>query len=354
MRTVHVVVPDRIDDPRRPSGGNWYDRRLCTALSAAGWRIHEHPVPGSWPRPDPADLAHLGRALAAIPDGEVVLLDGLVASAAADPLVPESGRLRLVVLVHMPLGAPDTPDDSDPVTAGERAVLEAAAAVVTTSDWTRNLLVQGYGLPAARIQVARPGVDPAEPASATDSGGELLCVAAVTPGKGHDVLVRALADVREEAWRCWCVGSLEVDPAHAREVRRLAEAAGLAGRIRFCGALTGDALAARYAAADLLVLPTRAETYGMVVVEALARGLPVLATGVGGIAEALGSTPGGPPGVLVPPDDPAALAAALGTWLDDPGLRRRLRRAAVARRATLTGWDDTAAEVSQVLASARR
>jgi glycosyltransferase involved in cell wall biosynthesis len=120
--------------------------------------------------------------------------------------------------------------------------------------------------------------------------------------------------------------------------------------VRFVGTRTGAALDAAYADADLLVLPSRAETYGMVVTEALARGIPVLATAVDGVPEALGAAPDGSrPGMLVPPGDAEALAVALRRWLTDPGWRARLRESARGRRDTLRGWDDTVRRLSEVL-----
>jgi glycosyltransferase involved in cell wall biosynthesis len=273
-----------------------------------------------------ADPAALARALAHIPDDAVVLLDGLIASPAPDALVPEANRVRQVVLLHMPLGD-----------AREREVLEAAAAVVVTSDWSRRRVEALYGLTA---QVAEPGVDAADPRPGSAAGDRLLCVAAVTPAKGHDVLLDALATVGDLSWCCTCVGSLDRDPAFADRVRDRAP------RVRFTGPRTGADLDRAYAAADLLVLPSRAETYGMVVTEALARGVPVLASDVGGVREALGD---GGAGLLVPPGDAAALGAALRRWLSDAELRARVRRAARERRASLRGWDATAAEVAGVL-----
>jgi glycosyltransferase involved in cell wall biosynthesis len=112
----------------------------------------------------------------------------------------------------------------------------------------------------------------------------------------------------------------------------------------------GPELDACYVAADVLVLPSRAETYGLVVTEALARGLPVVAANVGGVPEALGADDRGRrPGLLVPPDDAVALAEALRSWLLDPGLRSRLRRVAAARRPTLRRWTATAEDLSRVL-----
>jgi glycosyltransferase involved in cell wall biosynthesis len=105
----------------------------------------------------------------------------------------------------------------------------------------------------------------------------------------------------------------------------------------------------------LLVLASHAETYGMVVSEALARGLPVVATEVGGVTEALGEAEDGTrPGLLVPPGDPAALGGALRAWLGDAELRAHLRRAARQRRTSLRRWPTTTSVLADVLTGAAR
>jgi glycosyltransferase involved in cell wall biosynthesis len=332
---VHVVVPEGVDDPARPSGGNRYDRRVCQGLVELGWTVHEHSVPS---------VAALARTVEQIPDGAVVLLDGLIASPAPGALVPHADRLRQVVLVHMPRGD-----------GRERAVLQAAAAVVTTSAWSRRRLGELYALPPDRVHVAEPGVDAAELAPGSPPGDALLCVAAVVPDKGYDVLLDALATASDLSWRCACVGSLDRDPAFAEGVVRRTRNGALGGRVSFAGPRTGSDLDRAYAEADLLVHASHAETYGMVVAEALARGLPVIATDVGGVTEALGQGANGTrPGLLVPAGDPGALGAALRAWLGDADLRGRLRRAAAERRASLTGWQRTASVMDGVLAGAAR
>ncbi len=346
-RTVHVVVPEGFDDPLRPSGGNTYDRRLCQGLANAGWSVRVRPVTGAWPWADAAAHRILARALEQLPDGSVVLVDGLVASTVPDLLGPEANRLRLVVLMHMPLGQHTNGDGSF---ERESSVLSAAAAVVTTSAWSRSWLLDAYSLDSSRVQVAEPGVDTANPATGSAHGGNLLCVASVTWGKGYDVLLAALARVADLPWECRCVGSLTRAPDFVADLRRGLDASGLDDRLVLTGPRAGAELEASYAEADLLVLASRAESYGMVVTEALAHGLPVLASDVGGVSEALGTTPDGTrPGLLVPAGDVDALAASLGRWLCDADLRTTLSEAAHQRRAGLSGWSETTDRVARVL-----
>jgi len=352
VRTVHFVVPDGIDDPARPSGGNTYDRNLCRELAAGGWSVHEHPVPGFWSEPDARGLAGLDQALQGIPDGALAMLDGLLASPAPDVLAAHAGRLRLALLVHMPLGLRTAANDEGGVRARERAALWSADAVVTTSAWSRQQLVELYGLPAARLHLAEPGVQPAGLATGTADGQALLTVAAVTEDKGHDILLGALTKIREVPWQWICVGSTDRDPGFVEELRGRAREHGLDGRMTLTGAAAGAGLERAYSEADVMVLPSRGESYGMVLTEALARGLPVVVTEVGGVSEALGT--GGDedaPGLVVPPEDPVALAGALRSWLTDPALRARLRQLARDRRESLRGWPATASVIAAVLAA---
>lgn len=339
--TVYAVLPDGVDDLARPSGGNLYDRRVLRGQEARGRHVIELPVAGAWPTPGTGDLDRLDASLATVPDDEIVLVDGLVASGAAAVVPRHAARLRLVVLLHMPIG-PDR---------GEEQVLGSAAAVVTTSAWTRERVRGWYGVP--RVDVALPGVDAVDDAPAHRSaaaGTSFVCVAAIHPGKGHDVLFDALASLGDRAWTLTCVGSLDVDPDYVSRLQTQVYARSWERRVVFTGPLGGRALGAAYGAADLLVLPSRSESYGMVVVEALAHALPVVATAVGGVPEALGRAPvGGLPGMLVPAEDPDALAGALRAWLDDPGLRERLGRAAAGRRPALRRWAETVDDLGAVL-----
>jgi glycosyltransferase involved in cell wall biosynthesis len=350
------VLPGDIDDVTVPSGGNTYDRRVCRALVAAGRPLREIAVLGAWPRPDAAARDRLTRALADLADGTAVLFDGIVACGVPEIIEPAARRLRIAVLVHLPLADETglTARTAAELDASERATLRAAHMVVATGAPTARRLVEHHGLAAGRVTWVPPGTDPAPLAPGTDGRSRLVCVAAVTPRKGQDVLVDALAEVASRhpalPWSCACVGPVRRDPAYAERVLALIEQRGLGDRVTLTGPWTGADLAARYAAADLAVLPSLAEPYGMVVTEALARGIPVLATDVDGIPDTLGRAPDGRvPGILVPPGDVPALAAALRRWLSEPELREELRAAARLRRGALDGWDTAARRWADLL-----
>lgn len=329
---LHVVVPER--GTGCPSGGDVYGERLAAALGA-----RRHVLAGAWP----GDDAALARGLDGLPPGEPVVLDGLVAGGCPDVVVPLARRRPVVVVVHLPLADEVGLDPVEAARRGvaERAVLRAVHAVVAPSRWAAERVAART---PAGVVVAAPGTDAAAEAPGSPGGTRWLCVSALTPHKGQDVLVDALARVAG-GWTCTLVGSGAA--AATERVRGAIRRHGLADRVALAGPAMGAALDAAYAAADLVVLPSHGETFGMVVTESLARGLPVLTTTAGALPDTLGRAADGVrPGLLVPPGDPDALAAALTRWLADPALRARARAAARARRPALAGWDATARAVA--------
>ncbi|NUU05091.1 glycosyltransferase family 4 protein [Leifsonia sp. C5G2] len=327
---VVFAVPDGIDDPARVSGGNVYDRHVAEGLRLDGWEVRLLPV---------ADApAALEAALAGVSDGAVVLVDGLLVQREPAALPAQDRRLRLVVLAHMP------PPEDGP---GARGSFRSARRIVATSAWTRTELIAQDAAEPARIVVARPGTEPAPASRPSAAGGRLLCVGVVAPHKGQDVLVAALAAARDvPGWTCTIVGSTETEPEFAAGLRAAVAEAGLGDRIRFGGVLTGSDLDETYASADLLVAPSRSESYGMAVVEALAHGIPVVASAVGGIPEAIADGRGA---VTVPPGDAWALERVLRRWWGSAEWRAELAAAARDARGARPGWADTAATVGRAL-----
>lgn len=329
------------------TGGYGYDRRMVAGLRDLGWRVEVRELDESFPRPTAAGLAHAARALASVPSNVPVLVDGLALGAMPHPLEVEASRLRVVALVHHPLAAET---GLDPVTSrlletSERRALTATRLVVVTSRATAVTL-EGFGVPPERIEVVEPGTDPAPLARGSDGGPlQLLCVATLIARKGHEVLFNALAASTDRQWKLCCVGSLERDPPTAQRLRAHLKTLCLEDRIELRGELEGAALAGCYDCADVFVLPTLYEGYGMVVAEALARGLPVVSTTTGAIEELVGEGAG----LLVPPGDQDALASALSRVIADAPLRRRLAEGARRARQRLVPWKDASAKLARVI-----
>ncbi|MFB1031266.1 MAG: glycosyltransferase family 4 protein, partial [Thauera sp.] len=308
---LDFIVPG---DPTQRTGGYLYDARIVEELRRRGWSVDVHGLPGRFPDADPTARAPLPATHPARPAPGRVVIDGLALGGLPEVAIEHAGRLALVALVHHPLA-----DERglDPVLrrcllASERAALAAVRLAITTSAFTARRLLD-FGLRAERSRWVEPGVAPLALAAAEGEPPQLLCVASLSPRKGQDVLVRALARVRALPWRCTLVGSTRRDPAYAGEVAELVRGLGLHDRIQLAGECEDAALQEAYAAADLFVLPSHYEGYGMVVVEAIAAGLPVLAT-TGG---ALPGTLPRDAGLAVPPGDVDALAGARAALFGD-------------------------------------
>jgi glycosyltransferase involved in cell wall biosynthesis len=347
-RSLEFVIPG---DLQAATGGYGYDRRIIEGLRTLGWRVTVHPLDESFPQPSDAALAHAHEVFAALPEQALVLVDGLAAGALPQLLQAQAARLRLLALVHHPLAAESglTPKLAQQLARSERQALQAVCRVLVTSRATQETL-RAYGVDADRISVVEPGTD-ATPQARGRRGEtlQLLCVATLIPRKGHELLLEALAALAASRWRLTCVGSLTRSPQTVAQLRAQVQRLGLASQVTLAGELDAEALSRLYAQADLFVLPTRFEGYGMAVAEALAHGLPVISTQVGAIPELVGTTAG----LLVAPGDADLLRAALQRVLEEPALLESLTAGAAAVRGTLPGWPQRCAQLSAVLQSAR-
>jgi len=343
MRSATVLVPGPLD---ALTGGSIYDRRIIEGLRSQGWKIAVQELDSSFPEPTARALDDAASTLAALPDHEVVVIDGLAFGAMPGVLELHAARLMLIALVHMPLAQQYGLDDVAVRRrrSEEARALRCARAVVATGRSTVVALAE-MGQQAPKVVLVEPGCDPASLASGSGGGvPKLLCVAAVVPGKGHEGLLRALVAIRS-VWTLTCVGSISRDPAAAANVRRLAKTLALEDRVAFAGELDGDSLAAVYDGADVFVLNTLHETFGMAVSEAIARGLPVISSRTGAIPEIVGRG-----GVLIEPGDGAALAAALSTAVNDAEARHEWRQGAIDARARLGTWSAAVSKMADLIA----
>jgi glycosyltransferase involved in cell wall biosynthesis len=368
---LRLVVPGNV---RHNSGGNVYNAALARELTAQGVAVETCPLDGDWPGGSPEDrrrLAALLRADATRPDSlqpdgahaagglealrQITLVDGLLACGAPEELAAAAAAGRPAwILLHMPLEDPET----------ERRALREAAGVICTSSSAAAGLRARHGLDGTTV--ALPGTA-AAPLASGSRPPHLLAVAALLPNKDQSLLLHALSMLIELPWTAALVGSDSADPSYAARLRDTVRRQGLQDRVSIPGELRGGALDAEWARADLSLLISRAETYGLVVPESIARGIPVVVRSGTGAVEALAAgvtkndEPGIPedatkagagtlPGAAVALDmDPAPLAWVLRSWLTDPALRTRWRAAAITARNRLPGWDSTARTVVEAL-----
>lgn len=347
MKTAYFLIPG---DPDARTGGYLYDRRIMDGLGDLGWRVALRRLSATFPQPDAAALQAADAALAGLPDQALVIIDGLALGAMPDVVAAHRERLRLVGLVHHPLALETGLDESrqQQLYASEREALRQVRQIIVTSPSTARALAD-YAVIPERCAVVLPGTDPA-PLAVGSSGGEvaLLCAASLTLRKGHAVLFRALAGLKQHQWRLRCAGSPTLDPVTAAGLQALIYELELTERIALLGELDTAALAMSYHQADVFVLPSFHEGYGMVLAEALARGLPIISTTAGAIPDTVPADAG----LLVPPGDVAALTEVLRRMLEKPELRRELAAGARVARRTLPDWPQICARFAAALDTA--
>lgn len=352
-RKIVFAIPGELDTP---TGGYGYDRRIIAGLRAAGWSVDVLALDASYPWPEAQAREHAAGLIARIPDDTLVVVDGLAFGAMPELAELHARRLRWVALVHHPLAHETglTGAQREHLLASERRALATTRAVIATSAFTARGLVADFQVPTEAITVVEPGTEVAPRPHQRDHRhqarpGELslLCVATLTPRKGHLCLIEALAGLpqQHQAWTLHCVGSLAFSPDTVASVRAAIEAHGLQDRVQLHGEVSAETLAALHEQADLFVLPSFFEGYGMALTEALAHGLPVCSTTAGAIPDTVAADAG----VLVPPGDVPALRAALARLIDEPEWRASLAEGARRVADRLPTWAQATSRFAQTL-----
>jgi glycosyltransferase involved in cell wall biosynthesis len=345
VRRVAFAVPG---DLATPTGGYAYDRRMIAELAQLGWKIDIINLQGGYPLPSSDMRAAALASLAAVPKGQPIAIDGLAFGVLPEVAAQLRPRNPLIAVIHHPLaletGLP--PAEATALHLSEQAALAAANRIVTTSVTTARGLIADYAVPANRITVALPGTDRVAWARGSRDGiVRLLAIGSLVPRKGYDVLIAALAELGDLPWHLTIAGDRTRDPETATRLDAEIRRCKLDGRITVLGAVPAESIAGLYRAADLFVLASRFEGYGMVYAEALAHGLPVVGTTAGAIPE---TVPVGA-GVLVAPNDATALAIALRRLIESSDERSRLAKAARAAAERLPSWQDSAKLFSRAL-----
>lgn len=342
------AIPGGLD---QRTGGTIYDRRIVETLSAQGWAARAISLPGAFPNPSPEEMREALSLLRPVPRDEVLIVDGL-AFGALDTAELAGLDRPPIAMVHHPIGmeAGLSPDLARILIARERANLGHARHVIVPSTHTADILRLRFDVPAERITVARPGLDNATCGQRRAVHPPLiLSVGILARRKGHDILLAALRALTDLDWQAVLAGRAH-DPETEAELRALLDGSGLAGRVRIAGEVPDGELARLYGAASIFALATRYEGYGIVFGEAMRSGLPIVSCDVGAVPE---TVPEGA-GLLVPPDNPDAFAAALRRLLEDRPLSRSMAAAARRHGTALPGWEETARIVAGVITQGDR
>jgi glycosyltransferase involved in cell wall biosynthesis len=332
-------------DPAQNTGGYRYNARILEYLRGRAARFEVLALPGRWPVPDPVDLAMIAEVLADLPDGELVVADGLCWPGLGELGAALVRRCKVVVIVHSLL-ARETglgSEESKALLAIELASWNGVRMLVATSRLTANEIAARSSAPC---HIIIPGTDPA-PSAVGHEGHTLVTVGSIVPRKAHDLLLAAVATV-PVPWTLRCVGGVR-DPAWARQLWELArEHAGSVyggSRVVWLGDLPPERVGEELHRADLVLQPARYEAFGMAVAEAVARGLPVL-TSPAGVVEHL---PSG--AVQVVDGEAPTWGAAIHWFLTDNQARRTLAARALAAARTLPTWEEQGADWYTLLES---
>ncbi|MGE6776235.1 glycosyltransferase [Vreelandella titanicae] len=339
-------------DPAQRTGGYIYDAQIVSALRDQGWEIDVVGLAGTFPDADAEAAEALTQALASLPDQAAVVIDGLAMGALPEVVAQHAQRLEITALLHHPLGDELGLEEADQQRfhRSELNALAHVARIIVTSHFTARRLPElaaHYEMPLnPSVTVVEPGVAQAPISPAAEPGEllRLLCVATLTPRKGQDILVKALAGVSGDHWQCDCYGGAR-DATFTQRVQQLIDQNGLQDSVRLHGECDGATLEAAYRSAHALVLPSWYEGYGMVVTEALAHGLPVITTTGGALRDTL---PAGA-GLSVEPGDVDALQDALSRFCHDDKLRHQLRQGAAQARDALSDWQEAGARFAAAL-----
>lgn len=339
MRRAAFAVPGALSTP---TGGYAYARRLLREAPALGLDLDLVALPGSFPLPTATDLGLTEQALMALPPDMPLLVDGLAYGAMPRTLIAEISS-PIVALCHHPLALESGLSEglAAHLRRTERAALDLATRIITTSHATARILEHGYDVPTGKVTVAPPGTDaaPRGQGSATDRC-QILAVGSLTRRKGHDRLITALAEFGSLDWSLRIAGP-ESDAKVAANLRAQIAECGLGERIELTGTLSLPALTAAYQSADLFALASEYEGFGMAFTEAMSHGLPVLGLRSAAVEEATAGA-----ACLVPA---AEFPGALANLVRSRDMRRALADRCWTAAQTLLRWPHTAGIIARVL-----
>jgi glycosyltransferase involved in cell wall biosynthesis len=344
-KRIAFAYPGDLDTP---TGGYAYDRRIVAGLRQLGWRVDLNPLGDGFPFPAAKVLEKAEKRLDELPPGSRIVIDGLAYGVMDQIARRLSERYRLTALVHHPLSLENglSRQDAERLKSSEARALSHADKVIVTSPATADQLSSLFGIERGRVHVVLPGTEKVQPNTFEPAARpRLLAVGTVVPRKGHDLLLSALGDLEDLPWHLDIVGATDRDTACFNALTAQVRVLGLSDRVTFHGAARPEDLEGFYRAADLFVLASRYEGYGMAYTEAVAYGLPVIGSGGGAVKDTL------PDGASIHcgVEDVEQLRSALELLIENPAVREKMATAARSAAGRLPAWEDAARTFSLIL-----
>ncbi len=333
-------------DLNTPTGGYRYDREIIRGLQKNGWDVSLIGLEGDYPDPSDADKLLALEALGEVGEAALVIVDGLALGVLPELAQKIADHSSLIALVHHPLFLESgiDPQLATALRASETEALAHAEHVIVTSPSTQTTLVSQMNVPVDKISIVLPGIERPDLAEVThcsrraDAGTRLLCVGSLVPRKGQLHLVEALGQLKHLSWHLDMIGETRFDPEYAQQVRSQIERYDLEDRVQVRGGIPKAELSDFYQSADIFVLPTYYEGYGMAFAEAMSYGLPIISSGDGAVTSTVPATAG----LHVEAGDPIALGEAIARLLTHDDLRCELAKGALSAAQALPSWSDSA------------
>ena len=348
MLRVLFAIPG---DLTTMTGGYAYDRKIIALLPHFGIEVETRRLAESFPFPNDNELHQAVSCIAKDRNGAIVMIDGLAFGAMPEAIVKAIGA-PIVGLVHHPLAYESGLSETLQKTLhnSEQQALALADRVIATSRTTAKALEADFNVLSQKILVAEPGTERAPRASGSGAPNgrfDLLAVGAVVPRKAYDVLINALSEIADLNWHLRIVGAMDRAPDTMADLRAQIMRLHLEQRIEWIGECPPEQLEPLYQKADVFIMASHYEGFGMALTEAMAHGLPIISTTGGAAAETIEDSAA----LKIPPGDAKAMARALRQLILDPSQRLKLSDAAWAAAQRLTQWSDSARLIAEALHS---
>ncbi|WP_310621539.1 glycosyltransferase family 4 protein [Flexibacterium corallicola] len=346
-RNLYFAIPGNIESA---SGGYHYNRRMIAGLKGLGWKVEHLPLQGNYPFCELEDRNKAKTIFSSLASGSLVLVDGLAFGVLPKVAKENKERLRMLALVHHPLFMETglSPPVSEALRGLEQATLRNVRHIIVTSPQTAQTLVDAFSIPSSKIHVVLPGTDrPAQHTKPLKKRGciRLLCVASLIPRKGQLLLLEALKGLSSLNWRLDLVGETAFDRSYTDKVIKAIHQFSLERKITIHGVVPHKELTSFYQNADIFVLPSFYEGYGMAFTEALAHELPIIASGEGAVKDTLplGSY------IYVAPNNSSELISSLRFLIQEPKARQAMAKKARDSVKLLPSWKNSAQSLAAIL-----